>query len=215
MSVQNISDRDHSHAQHHDQHHDRDPRLAIAILAAGASRRLGQPKQLLRYDGETLLQRAVDAARGAGAARMLLMLGANAQACWDALRDRSDLERIDVPDVDEGMAASLRAAVMRVEHEHAIERLLVMLVDQPAVDAAWLRQLRELGLAYPQRMIASVHTGVRAAPAIFPRIEFQALLRLRGDAGARGLLRARGDTVEFPAPHPPGDIDTPQDVPNI
>jgi CTP:molybdopterin cytidylyltransferase MocA len=196
---------------------ERDSALAIAILAAGASRRLGQPKQLLRIGGDSLLQRAVDTAHALGGGRVLLLLGAQADACWASLRpgpNRDRTERVDVPGYAEGMSASVRAAASCVDGDPAIARLLVMLVDQHAVDIAWLRQLRALGAAYPQRMVASVHEGVRGAPAVFPRSEFPALRNLSGDFGARALLRARGDTVEFRAPHAPGDIDTPEDLPS-
>jgi molybdenum cofactor cytidylyltransferase len=207
----------HEDEREHERVDDRDAALAVAILAAGASRRLGQPKQLLRIGEDSLLQRAVDTAHTLGGGRVLLLLGAQADACWASLRpgpNRDRTERVDVPDHAEGMSASVRAATSCLDGDPSIARMLVMLVDQYAVDIAWLRQLRALGAAYPQRMVASVHAGVRGAPAVFPRSEFPALRALSGDFGARALLRARGDTVEFRAPHAPGDIDTPDDLPS-
>ncbi len=184
----------------------------VAILAAGDSRRLGQPKQLVQWRGTSLLQHAVDTAATV-APRVLLTLGADADALWRSLRAPPSLERVDVPDHREGMSASLRAAVARVDADPTVQRLLVMLVDQYAVDAAWLRDLLALADAHPQRMIASRYAGLRGVPAVFPRSAFSALAALRGDRGARALLRDEPDPIDFTAPHAPGDVDTPGQMP--
>jgi molybdenum cofactor cytidylyltransferase len=191
--------------------------VAIAILAAGSSRRLGRPKQQVIVDGRTLLQRAVDTACASGAARVLLMLGADADTCWQSLSVSVPvlpaLERLDVPDHAEGMAASIRAAVIQIENDSGIDALLVMLVDQYRVDTAWLRGLLALADAHPQRTVASRHDAVLGAPAVFPRARFAALRALRGDIGARALLRMDDAVIAFPAPHAPGDVDTPEQIP--
>ncbi len=184
----------------------------VAILAAGGSSRLGQPKQLVQWRGRSLLQHAVDTATGI-APRVLLTLGAAADAHWRTLRAPASLERIDVPDHREGMSASLRAAVARVDADTAVQRLLVMLVDQYAVDDAWLRDLLALADAHPQRMVASRYDGLRGVPAVFPRNIFPALAALRGDHGARALLRDETDAVDLIAPQPPGDVDTAAQIP--
>lgn len=185
---------------------------AVAILAAGGSHRLGRSKQLVEWRGLSLLQHAVDAATGV-APRVLLTLGADADALWRSLRAPASLERVDVPDHREGMSASLRAAVARVAAEPATQRLLVMLVDQYAVDDAWLRGLLALADQHPQRMIASRYDGLRGVPAVFPRSTFTALAALRGDQGARALLRGETGAIDFIAPRPPGDVDTPAQMP--
>ncbi len=185
---------------------------AIAILAAGDSTRLGQPKQRVQRHGKTLLQRAVDTA-SAVAPHVLLTLGKDGDALWRTLHVPSGLQRVDVPDHAEGLSASIRAAVARAESDPEIERLLVLLVDQYAVDTAWLRSLLALADAHPQRMVASRYDGVRGVPAVFPRSAFAALTALRGDQGARALLRDERDPIVHIAPHPPGDVDTPEQVP--
>jgi len=185
---------------------------AIAILAAGNSTRLGRPKQLVSWRGTSLLQHAVDTAC-AVAPRVLLTLGADADALWHSLHAPLSLQRIDVPDHGDGLSASLRAAVSCAESDPAVARLLVMLVDQYAVDAHWLRSLLALAGQHPQRMVASRYDSVRGVPAVFPRDAFAALAALRGDQGARALLRDEPDPIDHPAPHPPGDVDTPGQMP--
>lgn len=184
----------------------------VAILAAGDSGRLGRPKQLVQWRGTSLLQHAVDTAAGV-APRVLLTLGADADALWCTLRAPSSLERVDVPDHREGMSASLRAAVARADADPSVARLLVMLVDQYAVDDAWLRGLLALADAHPRRMVASRYDGLRGVPAVFPRGVFVALAALHGDRGARALLRDEADAIDFIAPRAPGDVDTPAQIP--
>jgi molybdenum cofactor cytidylyltransferase len=184
----------------------------IAILAAGASTRLGQPKQLVQWRGTSLLQHAVD--NGCAVApRVLLMLGADADALWRTLQAPPKLKRIDVSDHRDGLSASLRAAVAHLGSDAAVERLLVMLVDQYAVDAEWLRALLALADAHPQRIVASRYDGIRGVPAVFPRSAFVALGALRGDQGARALLRDEDDPIDYVASYAPGDVDTPEQIP--
>jgi molybdenum cofactor cytidylyltransferase len=185
---------------------------AIAILAAGESRRLGQPKQLVQWRGDSLLQRAIDTAC-AVAPCVLLTLGKDGDALWRTLRATSGLERVDVPDSRDGLSASMRAVAAHAGSDPALERLLVMLVDQYAVDVTWLRSLLALADAHPLRMVASRYDGVRGVPAVFPRSAFAALKALQGDQGARTLLRSEPDPIDHIAPHAPGDVDTPEQVP--
>ncbi len=185
---------------------------AIAILAAGASTRLGQPKQLVQWRGISLLQHAVDTAC-AVSPRALLMLGADADALWRTLQAPPELKRVDVPDHRDGLSASLRAAVTCAECDAAVDRLLVMLVDQYTVDAEWLRALLALADTHPQRIVASRYDGFRGVPAVFPRSAFAALAALRGDQGARALLRDEDNPIDCIAPHAPGDVDTPEQIP--
>lgn len=184
------------------------------ILAAGRSSRLGRPKALVQWRGCSLLQRALDTAC-AVTPQVAIALGPDGDALWRSLRLPGDARvvRIDVADADEGLSASLRAAVARVEADPSVERLLVLLTDQYAVDAEWLRALLALAQRHPGRMIASRCDGLRGVPAVFPRRAFAALAALRGDQGARALLRAETDPVDHAAPHPPGDVDTVADLP--
>lgn len=186
----------------------------VVILAAGRSSRLGRPKALVLWRGRTLLQRALDIAC-AVTPQVAIALGADGDALWRSLRLPGDARvvRIDVADADDGLSASLRAAVARVEADPAVERLLVLLADQYAVDDAWLHALLALAQRHPGRMIASRYAGLRGVPAVFPRSAFAALATLHGDRGARALLRAETDPVDHPAPHLPGDVDTVADLP--
>jgi CTP:molybdopterin cytidylyltransferase MocA len=183
-------------------------RVAAIVLAAGASRRLGAPKQLARLDGEPLVRRAARAALGSRCSRTRVVVGAHAAQVRAALAGL-DVGIVECADWQEGMAASLRAGLAAVDPSD--DGVLFLLCDQPQVDAALLDALLDqfakpgierAGTAYPQ--------GV-GVPAVFARSQFGALAALRGERGARGLLEADGPDralVHSPASQP--DLDTPE-----
>lgn len=181
---------------------------AAIVLAAGRSRRLGHPKQLLCVDGETLLRRAVRFAIASGAAQVHVVLGADAnllRASIDGLDCREQLCTHD------DMASSLRAGLRAVGSDCAAA--LVVLTDQPALDAAHLQALVARWRDDPQKAVASAYAGVVGVPAVLPRAWFARVLAAEGDRGARDLLRASGDAViALAAPQLAFDIDTAHDL---
>lgn len=186
------------------------PRHALVLLAAGASRRLGEPKQLLRIDGETLVHRAARLGLGTAPAQALLVLGAQADRIWAATEGLA-LQRVDCPDPDAGLGASLRAGL--VEVSSACEGALVLLCDQPALEADHLQALVAAWQRQPACAAASAYAGVLGVPALLPRAWFDQLPADPGDRGARDLLRGRAaEVLAIPAPALSVDIDRPQDL---
>jgi CTP:molybdopterin cytidylyltransferase MocA len=161
--------------------------IAAVVIAAGASTRLGEPKQLVVIAGETLLERAVRTAREAGCSPVVVVLGASAEV----IRERCDLGGAVVvvnPGWEEGMASSIRIGVGAVG---GADGVVLMTCDQPAVTAEHLLALTAAG-----EVMASEYAGRRGVPAYFPAASFSALTELTGDAGARELLRSAA-TVEL------------------
>ena len=115
------------------------PAIGCAVLAAGASRRLGRPKQLVLVDGVSLIRHAALAATQARFARVAIVLGANAADVALAL-EGLDVERVDNPDWAEGMAASVRVAAAWARR-HALDALLVAVADQPRLSSLHLDAL--------------------------------------------------------------------------
>jgi molybdenum cofactor cytidylyltransferase len=174
---------------------------AAVVLAAGDSTRLGEPKQLVMLGGETLLERAVRVAREAGFVPVVVVLG----AVVEQIRQRCELRGAAVVENDawkEGMASSIRAGLSAVPA--AIEGVVLMTCDQPAVTVEHLRALTASG-----GVAASAYAGRRGVPAYFPAASFPALVELRGDAGARELLRS-AVTVELVGGEL--DVDTASDL---
>jgi molybdenum cofactor cytidylyltransferase len=175
--------------------------VAAVILAAGASTRLGQPKQLIQLGGEKLLERAIRIARQAGCEPVVVVLGAAAEIILAAC----DLEEAAVvinADWEEGMAASIACGIAAVDGE--VDGAIVMACDQPAVTPAHLRNLMNTG-----ETTASRYAQRSGVPAYFAAAAFEDLMELQGDAGARDLLKSvRVVDLE----HGELDIDTSADL---
>lgn len=190
--------------------------VPAVLLAAGASTRLGQPKQLLRlpqFSGETLLDRAIRLAREAGAAPIFVVLGAEAELIQrDAQLTHSTI--LLNPEWAEGMASSLRLGIRTVmEQLPRAPAALLMVCDQPALTVEHLRQLLASHAADPDGIAASSYAGRSGVPVVAPRSLFLSLLKLRGDQGARTVLQAAGLRVQqIDFPDGAWDIDSPDDL---
>jgi molybdenum cofactor cytidylyltransferase len=155
--------------------------IAAVVLAAGASSRLGEPKQLVMLGGETLLERAVRVAREAECFPVVVVLGASARSI-QAGCELGDAVLVVNEDWTEGMGSSVRAGVGALTD---VDGCVVLTCDMPAVTAAHLRELVTSG-----DVTASAYVGRRGVPAYFPAGSFASLMELHGDAGARELLRS-------------------------
>ena len=191
--------------------------VAAIILAAGGSTRLGRPKQLVPLAGEPLLRRAARCAREAGAAPVLVVLGAAAEECRAIVEASEPAARlVEHRGWAEGMGSTL-AAGARILQKDAVPPFggcLVLLCDQPRVDAEGLRSLLDAWRASPDRAVISTFgNGAQGPPAVFPRAWLDELAQLRGDEGARVVLRRRAAEVHrYPFPAAGVDLDTPADL---
>ena len=183
------------------------PAHGVVVLAAGASRRLGQAKQLLRIDGETLVHRAARLALSTQPAAAVLVVGADADSVGAAASDLP-LRRVDCIDWQRGMGASLHAGLAALPAECA--GALVVLCDQPALDTDHLAALVAAWRADPDAASASSYAGRAGVPALLPRCWFDDLRRDADDHGARALLARRRDAVTLIVNEALAlDIDTP------
>lgn len=188
-------------------------RFAAVVLAAGPSRRLGRPKQLLAVDGRALSERAVLAALDGGAWPVVVVLGAHAAEVRRALA-RHPVLMVENAAWAEGMAASVRIGLETLnQFSRRVEGALFAVCDQPAFDAA---TVRALAAAWPREtggVAAARYGGHLGVPVLFGRGHFPALAALTGEAGARQVLRDlppdQVRAVDLPALAQ--DIDTPAD----
>lgn len=183
--------------------------VVAAVLAAGASRRLGAPKQLLELpNGVSLVRNAVLSALGSPVAATALVVGAHAEAVIGQIRDLP-IDVIWSHDSDEGIAASIRAATDWATTRNA-RALLLCACDQPLLGAGHLSALLALWLAR-RSLVASRYADRPAVPAVFPCQYFMNLSRLTGDAGAGTLLRDAKDVALVDWAEGEHDIDTAAD----
>lgn len=184
--------------------------VAAVILAAGASSRMGSPKQTLRYRGESLLRRAALAALGAGCRPVVVVTGAHAEL------SRRELEGLGVreafnPYWETGMASSVRAGVEALAGADA-DGVVLMLCDQPHVTAEVISGLVAAHRATLRSVVASAYGGGFGVPALFGRTLFAELAQLEGAAGARQVIKRHASEAHFlPFPGGETDVDTPDD----
>lgn len=184
--------------------------LHVIVLAAGASRRFGSPKQLVRVDGRPLLHTAVANAVSLAGHAVTVVLGAHAQELSGLLRHSPASVAINRA-WEEGLGSSLRAAVTRLGP--GPDAVLVLLADQAAVTLEDLRRLVAAWRRNPGAIAAATYDSVVGVPAVFPRRCFSALGELRGDQGARRVIQRELDTVvRVPMPNAAVDIDVPEDL---
>ncbi|HVS49976.1 MAG TPA: nucleotidyltransferase family protein, partial [Candidatus Dormibacteraeota bacterium] len=180
------------------------------VLAAGSSRRMGSPKQLLQVRGKPLLELVVGQACDSSLDDVLVVLGAAA----DEIRGRVDFGRARVlvnPDHAAGMASSLKAGLASLARD--VDRAVVILGDQPDVDAALLNRLLELEETSGLPAAALSFNGLLHPPVVLKRELWGDLMTLEGDVGCRAVIRARPELVarlpvETDLTHPV-DVDTP------
>jgi molybdenum cofactor cytidylyltransferase len=183
----------------------------VIVLAAGESSRMGQLKQLLPYRETSLLRHAAETALATGLGPVLVVLGAEAQRCEEALR-QLDIQTITNPDWPLGMGLSISAGVTAFEQlAPGLAGILILLHDQPAVPAARLRQLVE-ARREGELIVAARYGDAVGVPAYFRRDLFEELRGLEGAAGAKKIIREHpAQTRLFDLPEARFDIDTPED----
>jgi molybdenum cofactor cytidylyltransferase len=184
--------------------------IGVLVLAAGESTRMGRPKQLLPYRGSTLLRHAAETALAANLGPVLVVLGAEAERCREALEEL-EIRTVTNPDWRQGMGSSIRVGVGELERLlPPVGGVLILLHDQPAVSA---ERLRELVAARREDLIVAAGYGdVVGVPAYFRRALFGELQALDGVAGARKIIEDHRDRVRrFELPEARFDLDTPAD----
>lgn len=184
------------------------PELTGILLAAGESARLGEPKQLLRFQGEPLVRRAA-AALLDHCSRVLVVTGAVDQPVMDALAGMP-VRIVHNEAWREGMGSSIRRGVECAEQGSA--GYLLFVADQPLVGTVEIGKLVEAWRSSPQSIAAAAYANTRGVPAIFPARLFVALTTLGGDCGARSVVDAATDVTVVDMPRAAVDLDTPEDV---
>lgn len=187
-------------------------RIAAVILAAGASTRMGLPKQLLPFRGRSLLRHAVQVALTSPCRPVLVIIGAEAH------RMREELQGLDVLAAEnaswrEGIASSIRTAIEAlVGLPEPPDAALFMLCDQPLVTSELLNCLVNTYQAGSHLAVGCDYGDTLGVPALFDRELFPELMNLRGNQGAKRVLQARAGRAAFVHfPDARIDIDTHED----
>lgn len=160
---------------------------AIIILAAGSSSRMGAIKQLLPYKNTTLLGWAINNALETQAKATFCVLGANAEFIKSTIQQYAITTIINSKH-KEGLSSSIVVAIENIE-KTSFKHILLMLADQPTINTKYLNTLLNASKENPSKIISTDYGKNIGVPAIFPYEYFQDLKKLKGDNGAKTLLR--------------------------
>ena len=187
-------------------------KTGIILLAAGSSSRLGRAKQLIEFQGKTLIQKAIDEANKSQADCLVVVLGANAYLIQTGF-DITSTPFIVNSDWQQGMSSSMQAGLRFLMEKEEIDQVLLMLCDQPFVDASLLNQLINAKETSGKGIVAAAYSNTLGVPALFDRRYFEELLQLTGSEGAKKVIfnhQAEVHALDFPLGAV--DLDTEEDV---
>lgn len=188
-----------------------DVKVAGLLLAAGGSSRLGRPKQLVEFEGETLIRQAAEALIEAGCSPVYVILGAEIDRSLHQL-DGLDTVVIINDSWSSGMGSSIALGVKSlIESEMRADAILISLCDQPLVTAEKLRTFLDTYRETKAAVVAAEYNGVAGVPALFSARFFVDLAALEGDKGAREIIRNSPDAITIPLPEAAIDVDTNSD----
>ncbi len=183
----------------------------IIILAAGASTRMGQAKQLLQYQGETLLNRTIRLALEANCGAVTVVLGAKAAQIRPTITEKA-ITIVQNDNWQNGMSTSLQAGLNNVLHKNPkTEAILMLLCDQPFISVALIQSFFQQYQIQKPSIVAAQYEDILGVPALFHQSVFPNLLQLKGQQGARKVIR-QFEKAAIAIPFPKGrfDVDTPE-----
>jgi molybdenum cofactor cytidylyltransferase len=181
------------------------------VLAAGASSRLGRPKQTLDLAGKPVLQHVVDAAAASMVDRIVVVVGHAAADVLAVLRLPPNAEVAINREHQQGQSTSLRAGLRSASR--SARAVVVLLGDQPGIRSEAVDAVVAAWRAGGGPVVQASYQGQPAHPMLFDRSTWPELEQARGDEGARALLASNPawcQTVEM-GDLPPEDIDTQED----
>lgn len=190
----------------------KDAKIGGLLLAAGGSSRLGRPKQLVRHRGKALIRHAAEALVDAGCCPVGVVLG------YEIEGSTAELSGLDVhmfvnEEWQSGMASSIVHGVRQLLLiEPTLDAVLITLCDQPEITHEYLKRFLVLFRDSGAGIIASEQRDINGVPALFSRDHFDELLSLRGDIGARDLIRRSGKAATIRTDAEFSDVDTPEDL---
>jgi molybdenum cofactor cytidylyltransferase len=178
------------------------------LLAAGASQRLGFPKQLVQITGELLVRRTARIAREVFP--LIVVLGHRSEECRVALAGLN-VAILENPSWKQGIASSIRLGVEKAGEDGA-QAVVLLVVDQYRIDPNILKALVGKFDGQPDCAVAASYAGVLGTPVLFGSGWFQQLHSLRGDHGARTLIKGAKNVASVSWPAGAEDLDTISDL---
>lgn len=193
----------------------RRPRVAGIVLAAGVSSRMGRPKQLLPFRGQTILECVVDGALRSPLDKVIVVLGHKFESLSSLLAER-DATVVLNSRYERGQGSSVKAGLREVRGE--VDAVLFLLGDQPLVTWKTIGRLIDSYGRRPSPIVLPIYNGKRGNPVLFDSLLFDRLASLPDEVGARVLFHQYADRILQVPVSDPGihfDIDTEQDFQDL
>jgi molybdenum cofactor cytidylyltransferase len=184
--------------------------VGLILLAAGASHRLGQPKQLLQFNGKSLLRHAAETAAASECKPVMVVLGSHA----DRLREEVsglDVQVVENAAWENGVGTSIRAGVHAMQNQN-VDAAVMMLCDQPFITTEMINRLIHLHVETKKAIVASAYNNTLGVPVLFGRSVFADILALNDWDGAKSIIMQYAtETLPVDTPAAGFDVDTPDD----
>ena len=187
--------------------------IFAVVLAAGSSTRFGRTKQLEKFEGVSLAAGAMRKAESVCGELTVLVTGKDWQKVADTCAPLAGYFVINT-DYEQGLASSIACGVRAVAE--SADAILLMLSDLPLVTTEHLTNLVNAWAESPQTIVASAFEDTLGPPIVFPKADFDALMQLSGDRGARPIIDANKERVQaIVCEEAAFDIDRPEDLAGI
>jgi molybdenum cofactor cytidylyltransferase len=185
--------------------------IAIVILAAGASKRMGSPKQLLSWENNTLLNYTIKQCLNSKASHVFVVLGSNHDLILKSLpKSSNNLIILNNTLWEEGMNTSIRLGIQKVLDEK-FEAALITLTDLPYIRTEHYNKLIETYQQSKQQIVVTKYKDTKGAPTIFNKQYYKELLELENDIGAKTVVnKHKNSLVTYNVNIPYLDVDTPE-----
>lgn len=189
--------------------------IGLLILAAGASSRMGETKQLLSWEDTTLLGNAIQTAKACGTNSVTVVLGANAAIIQKQLV-QSSIQIVENTEWQTGLGSSIACGTKFIlQSKPDTEAILVMLADQPLIDTAYLN-IMLAAYSNNDKAVATAYKHKAGVPALFPKSYFRKLLTLDDDYGAKKIINSPSENFLVVEPGlKTRDIDTKSDYEDL
>lgn len=175
--------------------------MVTVVLAAGASKRMGEPKQLLNWGESTLLEHTINTVLQLDSDEVIVVLGANFELVKTKISDYP-ITILNNLFWEVGLGKSIACAVEYVnKNSPEVDAVMIVLADQPFIDSSHLKQLsRKFILNNKQIIATSYKEGKNGVPVIFDKNYFKELMILETDDGAKHLLKRYSESIEVLKP---------------
>ena len=183
-------------------------KIAILILAAGESKRLGQPKQLLPYKKTNLLAHTIEQVKPIERSEVFVVIGAHFSDVFQSIRGQK-ITVLKNNDWENGMGSSLSKGIEFIKKKGSFDRVLVTLSDLPLMTLSHYEDLISLSISSRKRIILTDYEELSGVPAIFDKSLFNELSLLKDDEGAKPVIgKYKKEVLKLTSKTPYFDVDT-------